>query len=82
MGPGPGSAPRPPLAALINAQALEALRWHWGDAYEIGRDGEDGWRAHRRDAVGGDLTAPGPDELESKIRADYGLRPVPREDAP
>jgi hypothetical protein len=23
--------------------ALEALRWDWGEAYEIGRDHERGW---------------------------------------
>ena len=62
-------------------EALKTLRWHWGDAYMIGRDGERGWWAARRDQIGGLLTAATPGELEQAITADYRLRPVPREPA-
>lgn len=61
---------------------LEALRFHWGDAYEIGRDDELGWWARRRDGRGGDLTATGPDDLYEVIAADYALEPVPRSVTP
>jgi hypothetical protein len=61
-------------------EALDALRWHWGDAYEIGRDEDRGWWARRRDGRGRDLTAATPDELLAEITADYTLRPVPRPD--
>jgi hypothetical protein len=37
--------------ALTITPALEALRWNWGDAYEIWHDSED-WHARRRDRVG------------------------------
>jgi hypothetical protein len=57
-------------------QALEALRFHWGDAYEIGHDDERGWWAKRRDGLGGDLTAAEPDQLHAAIVADYNLNPV------
>ena len=62
-------------------EALGALWWHWGDAYDIGHD-ERGWQARRRDGLGGDLTAPDPDALYGVIGADYALRPVPRGAAP
>jgi len=58
---------------------LEALRWDWGDAYEIGRDDDRGWWARRRDGRDEDLTAADPDELYAVIAADYGLRPVGRD---
>ncbi len=60
-------------------EALDALRWHWGEAYEIGRDDASGWHARRRDRLGGPLTGAGPDELGQAIVADYAFRPVPRE---
>ncbi len=60
-------------------EALEALRWHWGDAYEIGHDDEHGWHAARRDQIGGLLTGAGPDELGHAITEDYAFKPVPRE---
>jgi len=59
--------------------ALEALRWDWGDAYEISHDDEDGWHARRRDGLGSLLTAPGSDELYKVIADDYRLRPVCRD---
>ncbi len=62
--------------------ALEALRWHWGDAYEIGVSGGR-WRAKRRDGLGGQIEAPddrpGPDGLGWAIADDYQLKPVPRD---
>jgi hypothetical protein len=65
--------------AAANNQALETLRWHWGVAYTIDHDDEHGWRASRRDGIGGLLTAGGPDELRQVISDDYIARPVPRE---
>jgi len=58
---------------------LGQLRWHWGDAYLIGRDDERGWWAARRDQIGVYLTAPGPGELGQAIRADYAARPMPHD---
>lgn len=63
-------------------QALEALRFHWGDAYEIGEDDENGWWAKRRDGIGGLITAADPDELRRLIYADHDLMPVPRDFGP
>jgi hypothetical protein len=60
--------------------ALEALRWDWGEAYEIGRDDERGWHARRRDGLGC-LTEADPDGLRAAIRADYALKKVPRDAA-
>jgi hypothetical protein len=59
--------------------ALAALRWGWGEAYRIGRDATRGWWAHRRDNLGGDITADDPDNLWQAIREDYDLKPVPRD---
>jgi hypothetical protein len=60
-------------------EALEALRFGWGDAYLIGHDAERGYWAARRDSIGGLLTAPDPDGLRDEITEDYAVRPVPRE---
>ncbi|HLX48422.1 MAG TPA: hypothetical protein VKS82_08820 [Streptosporangiaceae bacterium] len=61
--------------------ALEALRWHWGEVYEIGVD--DGqWWYRRRDGKGGTETAATPDELRAMIITDYTIMPVPREPSP
>lgn len=62
--------------------ALEALIFHWGEAYEIEYSEDHGWRARRRDSLGGWLTAAGPDGLLAEISSDYALRPVPREGGP
>jgi hypothetical protein len=59
-------------------KALDELMHHWGEAYEIGWDSDRGWHARRRDGLGGELTAAGPDGLLAVISADYRLRPVPR----
>ena len=63
------------------AAALKSLQWHWGDAYIIGRDGERGWWAARRDKIGDLLTADAPDALRDAISDDYAVKPVPREPA-
>ncbi len=70
---------QPQAARTATDHALEALRWDWGEAYEIGLDDELGWHARRRDGLGGWLTAPGADELYEAIAADYALKPVPRD---
>jgi hypothetical protein len=68
-----------PQAATVDEDALSALEFSWGEAYEIGHDAERGYWARRRDGIGGDLTAPGLDELWQAVRADYDLKPVPRD---
>lgn len=66
--------------ALGTGAALDALRWNWGDAYDIGLD--DGvWWFKRRDGIGGIETASGPDALRRAIIDNYILRPVRREAA-
>jgi hypothetical protein len=64
---------------VMDGQALEALRFGWGDAYEIGRDDERGYWARRRDRLGGDMTAADPDRLWAEINADDALKAVPRD---
>jgi hypothetical protein len=39
-----------------------------------------GWRARRRDGIGGDITANDANGLLNAIREDYDLKPVPRGD--
>ena len=68
-----------PRAAVVDQDALKALEFGWGEAYEIGHDEERGHWARRRDGIGGDITAPGPDELWQAIRKDYDLKPVHRD---
>jgi hypothetical protein len=77
----------PPTAGTIQCMtardaALEALRWNWGDGYDIGEDDEHGWWAMRRDGKGGRITAADPGELRSLIYADHDLMPVPRDFSP
>ena len=57
--------------------ALDELRFHWSDAYEIDVQGG-WWRAKRRDRQGGWLIAGTADELWEAIRADYRADPVRR----
>ena len=71
-----------PQSMAARDQALEALRFHWGDAYEIGEDDEHGWWAKRRDGKGGLITAADPDELRRLIYEDHDLMPVPRDLGP
>jgi hypothetical protein len=76
MGPG-----LPPLRALLEAEALESLRWHWGDAYAVSCPAPGTWLAQRRDTRE-TLGAASAEELRDAILADYIPRPVPREAAP
>jgi len=60
----------------VRDRELEDMRWHWDQAYQIGR--QDGrFRAHRLDGRGS-LEAGTAQELRDLIRADYAERPVPR----
>ena len=75
MGPEEGSSR---WAAEQAARALDALRWHWGEAYLI--DYIDGtWMADRLDGLGGTLRAAEPDDLRQAILDDYTTKPVPRD---
>jgi hypothetical protein len=58
--------------------ALDALRFHWGDAYEIEVSGGK-WRAKRLDGLGEWIEAADPDGLGWGIAADYAVKPVPRD---
>lgn len=75
-----GTEPQPArdMASTDVRHELEALRWDWGDAYEI----EHGWRARRLDGLGGWLTAANSGELYQVIAANYDARPVPRSVTP
>jgi hypothetical protein len=64
---------------MADDDALEALRWNWGEAYLIGHDDERGWWAARRDRIGSLLTGTDADGLRAAIRADYALKRVPRD---
>ena len=57
---------------------LDEIRFHWGDAYDVGRDGVM-FTARRRDGRGGPLASPLPEGLLLLIRADYAACPVPRD---
>jgi hypothetical protein len=65
-------------SAAADQEALEAVRFGWGDAYLIGHDDERGYWAARRDRIGGLLTASDPEELRNAITEDYTVKPVPR----
>jgi len=58
-------------------EALDELRWHWGEAYVIECFGPGRWVAQRRDNKG-TLRAGSSDLLDQVIRADYDREPVPR----
>lgn len=58
--------------------ALDELRFHWGEAYNIALvDGM--WTGRRKDGRGGMLTDPLPEGLRLRIQADYAALPVPRD---
>jgi hypothetical protein len=57
-------------------RALDALRYDWGDAYDIGVDE---WQARRKDGKGGLIEAATPDQLRRLIIEDYTFLPVPRD---
>ena len=65
--------------ASAAAHALDALKYSWGEAYEIGWDEKRAYHARRLDNIGGLITAPGPDELRQAIWDDYALKPLPRD---
>lgn len=60
--------------------ALEALRYDWGSAYEIVQDGGN-WRARRLDGLGGWMHADSADALRTQIFSDYATKPVPQQSA-
>jgi len=62
---------------VTDAEALDDLRWHYGDAYLIELIG-DRWVAQRRDSPA-TMSAGSADELLGLIRADYAAHPVPRD---
>jgi hypothetical protein len=66
-------------APLTGDTALDSLRWHWGDAYEIGHDAK--WWFRRRDGYGGAETASSPDARHTAIIENYTARPVDRDRA-
>ena len=55
--------------------ALDALRWNWGSAYEIETDC-DTWRARRLDRLGGWMEAGSAEALRSQVVSDYMTKPV------
>jgi hypothetical protein len=59
-------------------KALEALQWHWGDAYLIANPEPGVWVAARRDDHA-TLRGETPEVLRDKIIADYTARHVPRD---
>lgn len=65
-----GPAPCP------DENALEALELGYGAAYRIGHGEEHGWRAARRDGLGGYLEGAGPGELRAAMDEDCALKPV------
>lgn len=73
------AAPQATAVRTPEEQALQGLRYGWGDAYEISIDAEGTWRARRRDKLGGAITSDDPEALATEIFADYSLKPVPRD---
>lgn len=73
---GPGESVSP-WAAEQAERMLGALRYAWGEAYEISYTGT--WTAKRLDNLGGAITASEPEGLAQAIFADYTLKPVPRD---
>ncbi len=59
-------------------EALDALRWHWGEAYVINCLGLGNWTAERRDTHE-TLRDETPLGLRDRIIADYTARPVSRQ---
>ena len=57
---------------------LGELKFHWGDAYDIGADGGM-CTAQRKDGRGGTLADPLSEVLWLRIQADYAAMRVPRD---
>lgn len=57
---------------------LDAVKFHWDTAYDIGRDAVGRCRAERRDGLGA-VEAKDPERLNELIAADYRARPVSRD---
>ncbi len=73
---GTAAASQPAEAEEVGA--LDELRFHWGEAYNIALvDGM--WTARRKDGHGSLLTDPLPEGLRLRIQADYAAMPVPRD---
>jgi hypothetical protein len=56
---------------------LDAVRFRWGPAYEVGHDDEHGYWAARRDSIGGLITSTDPAGLSAGIADDFAMRAVP-----
>jgi hypothetical protein len=67
--------PQETATGKAGMNALDALRYDWGSAYEIEGD-TDHWRARRRDGLGGWIDAESPGDLRNQIFSDYALKPV------
>jgi hypothetical protein len=67
--------PQETVTGKAGMNALDALRYDWGSAFEIEGDG-DCWRARRLDGLGGWIETESPDCLRNEIFADYALKPV------
>jgi hypothetical protein len=63
--------------ALQRGHDLIQLRFHWGDAYEIGYDCASFW--FRRRDNGAELRCATATALWGEIRRDYSAMPVPRD---
>jgi hypothetical protein len=73
-GPRDGNEGRDPFAVNTDL-ALGALRFVWGNAYDITYS-SGWWLAARQDGLGGGLLAETPDEIIQLMREDYALKPV------
>lgn len=56
---------------------LDAVRFRWETAYEIGWDDERGYWAARRDSIGALIDAADPQSLDGRIAEDFAMRAVP-----
>ena len=66
-------------SAFTHKNAVDALLWDWGEAYEIEMpDADSGWRARRLDGLGGWIHAESADDLRNQIFSDYVTKPVRR----
>jgi hypothetical protein len=61
----------PDVGVLDEAEALEALRLDWGNAWDIGC-GDARWRAARRDGTGHVLTRASANGLALALRVSHG----------